>query len=650
MIISCGCGRTRALKTFRLPWLVVLLLLVVVIPAQAQERSVYWQRWDVDILNVDTTLNQFDVRERYIVDFDGNFSFGSAVIPTTRLDSISNVQVSENGEPMRQSCNGSRGTYCIERSSDELSITYYFFQPAFNETRNFEIEYSVSGALRVYEGGDQLWWDAIPDEHFGFEIGSATVTVYLPEGFAPREGVDPVVTYGAAGEVDVNGSRVVATAVNGVGGYEAFSVRVQYPHDPNARVASWQADFDQQRAYEENVQPLVNIGAVIAALLIGIGGSLWVFLRYNTRGRDPQVAVVPEYLSEPPASLSPALVGVLLDERADLQDVISIVIDLAQREYLVIEETRQEGFLGIGSSSKFVFKRTDKPSDDLLPFENLFMNRLFSSGSDERSMDSLRNTFYTTVPQVQKALYQAVVDEGWFERSPEAVRSGWTMGGVILLVLAVFGFFASIGLSESVSSVLLCLPLALGLFGLVMTAFGSAMPAKTQKGAEEAAKWRAFREYMQRLERYDGVEAAASRFADFLPYAVAFGLNRQWVERFRNVPYTPIPPWYYPTYLGGPYGGGYRAGSPFPSSSASPGELARAGDGGFSLDDVSGRVSQGLDSISSGLTTMLDSAARVMTSQPQQSGSGSWSSGGRSFSGGGFSGGGGSGGGSRGFG
>ena len=86
-------------------------------------------------------------------------------------------------------------------------------------------------------GGDQLWWIAIPSEHYGFPIGSSTITVKLPAGFAPREGVDPVVTYGAPGDVQVNGTTVVAKATRQIGGNEAFEIRVQYPHDPNAHAA-----------------------------------------------------------------------------------------------------------------------------------------------------------------------------------------------------------------------------------------------------------------------------------------------------------------------------------------------------------------------------------------------------------------------------
>src|SRR5215211_4775923 len=106
---------------------VVFLLSFSAATISAQDgRTVFWQRWDVEITNVLTSRNQFDVTEIYDVQFGGTFRFGSAVIPTDRLDSITNVRVSEGGRQMRETCSGQLGTFCLDEDSDGLSITYYF--------------------------------------------------------------------------------------------------------------------------------------------------------------------------------------------------------------------------------------------------------------------------------------------------------------------------------------------------------------------------------------------------------------------------------------------------------------------------------------------------------------------------------------------
>lgn len=636
---------------------VVVVLLAGVSGAAAQDdRTVFWQRWDVVIDNVDTTNNQFDVTEIYDVEFGGRFTFGTAVIPTENLDDITNVQVMVDGDTLSQSCSSRQDSFCARNTQDGLSVTYYFPQPVSNETVHVEIAYTVSGALRIYPDGDQLWWIAVPSEHFGFSIGSSTITAQLPDGYAPREGVDPVVTYGAPSDVQVNGTRVVATATRQIGGYEAFEIRVQYPHDPNASQPVWQQNFDDQRAFEENVLPLVNLGIIALSLLVAVGGGLFFYTLYMRKGRDPKIGPVPTYLSDLPSELPPAIVGTLVDERADPRDVISTIIDLAHRGYLAIEESQKEGLLGFGRSSEFTFKRTDKALEGLRPFESKLMNRLFGGSKMERTMDSLRNKFYTVISEVQGDLYRELVSEALFDTSPSTTRALWSGIGVAIIALAVILGFVLFPLTDRYGMLLVLPPIAVGFVAVAALIIGPAMPAKTRKGAEEAAKWKAFYEYLRNMEKYATVEEAAEQFERYLPYAVAFGLDKSWINRFTQVQYIPVPYWYYPTYMG-PYRRGYTAGTPLArgvglGDAGMPGGLARAG-GGASLDQMSGNLSGGLESISSGLSNMLDSASRAMTSRPQQASSGSsgsWRSGGGSWSGGGFSGGGGSGGGSRGFG
>ena len=256
----------------------VLLLGVSVVVAQ-DDRTVFWQRWDVLINNVDTANNQFNVTEIYDVQFNGTFHYGSAVIPLDRLNNITDVQVSEAGRPLQQNCSTQVDSVCSETTSDGLSITYYFTHPITDSTEHFEISYTVNGALRVYSGGDQLWWIAVPSQHYGFPIATSTITVILPQGFAPREGIDPVVTYGATSDVQVNGTAVVAKTTHEIVGDDAFEIRVQYPHDPNAHAPGWQASFDQQRYSQENVLPLDYVRVITGSLLIAVGSKLLLLTR-----------------------------------------------------------------------------------------------------------------------------------------------------------------------------------------------------------------------------------------------------------------------------------------------------------------------------------------------------------------------------------
>lgn len=629
---------------------VLLLLALLLISGQgilAQAKVVYWNEWNVVIDNIDTAENRFDVREIYEVAFSGTFRFGSAFIPDNNLTSIANVQVYEAGNLLRQSCLSGAGTYCAERVQGGTSITYYFAQTITDASQNFEIRYTVHGALRSYEGGDQLWWAAIPSEHYGFSIGSSTVTVTLPPDFAPRDGIDPAVTYGAPTQIEVVGNKVVARTINSLGGNDYLEIRVQYPHDPRMAQPGWQEKFDERREFEEKVKPVLDLALIALGILLALGGPLAMFALWYAKGRDPQVGPVPEYLAEPPSDLPPAVVGTLVDEKADLQDVLSTVIDLGVRGYLVIEEKHKAKVLWFGGGSAFTFKRTDKPLDDLQQFEKRIIQKVFSSKL-ERDLEDLKYKFYQYVPKLQDDLYTELVKRKLVTSKPTTTRNLYVgVGGAILGLAVVLGILALSGM-DAYTEALVCVPMALGVAGIAVMAMGQYMPTKTRKGAEEAVKWLAFKHYLENLEKYTSVDAAAKHFEAYLPYAIAFGLDRSWIRRMSRVPSVGIPPWYFPTYRGGAYGRGYRAGTPFPKQSLPsardvlPGELARRGGG---LNEMAGGLSNSMNSISDGLTNMLNSASRTFTSRPSSSGGG-----GGGFSGGGGGGGGFSGGGSRGFG
>lgn len=617
------------------------LMLVGQSPVTAQSKTLFWQRWDVTIDNVDTTANRFVVTEVHDIQFtSGVFTFGFRSIPIgDRLDSLTNIQVFDGETPLRESCGSGSGTFCVSRSGDELEIVYYFSRSVQNERRVFTIKYQVDGGLRYYEGGDQIDWFAVAPDH-SFPIRSSTVTVHLPGESTPRD-TDPAEAYYVPAEITQSGSTVTFVASREISADEAFEIRVQYPHNPAGNVAGWQASFDRRVALEPILNLLLGGGSVV----VGILGVFGMYYRWWTRGRDPEVGVVPEYLSEPPSALPPAVAGTLMDERADMRDVLSTLIDLGRRGYLVIEEDRREGILGLGGGSEFTFKLTGKPKQSLRGYERMMLDKMFRKKT-EVDLDDLKNKFYVHIPRIQKALYKEVVRDGFFEDSPESIRSRWIGIGVGALTLAGVGLFGAITLAAEGGgpAALFCVPIALGMVGIAAMIAGPRMPAKTEVGAEEAAKWKAFREYLKNIQRYADVDQAVEQFNDYLPYAVAFGLERTWTSHFSRVSATPVPYWYYPRYAGGPWSRGYRYGEPMVDM-RSPDIRSQLARPGASLDGMAGGVSTSLNSMSAGLFTMLNTASSTMNSRPSSS-----SSGGGGFSGGFSGGGGGGGGGSAGFG
>jgi len=384
----------------------------------------------------------------------------------------------------------------------------------------------------------------------------------------------------------------------------------------------------------------VAISDVVTGLFATIGilalGPLGLFLLWYLRGRDPEVGLAAEYLAEPPSNAPPGVVGVLVDERADMKDIIATLIDLARRGALTMEEQQTEGLFGIGSSRDFLFRANPGfDANSLRPFERTLLSKVVGSG--EHKLSALKNNFYSSIPTLEKQLYDAAVKEGFFASSPQGVRARYAGLGSGLILLAVISGFIAVPRFIDYSSGVIFPVGALGLIGLLTMAVSSVMPAKTRKGAEEAAKWRAFQTYLQDLPRFQRVEEATELFDKYLPYAIAFGIERQWVNRFSQVD-TPPPIWYRPW-----YGPGRVYGRP-------GGTVIDTGGGMPAGPSFGEGLAGGLQSINTGLTSLFNQAGQVFRSAPSGS-SGGFSGGyrGGGFRGGGFRVGGGGGGGSRGF-
>jgi hypothetical protein len=611
----------RPLRQLRQGWWLLLLIAVLLLPsaAQAQSKSLFWDRYDVNI----TVTEEGDllVEEHQSITFtSGSFHYGYRTIPMDKTDGIVNIEVWEGGTQFRPSSSENEYTFTATEEGNEL-IVYWYFPYTSNSSHTYTFRYTVKGGVKRDEAeGDSVFWKAIPPDH-SFPIRSSRVTVRFPSGVD----LGDIVSYGTPAEATVEGDTVTFVASGQIAAGQEMEIGVAFgPGLISADKPDWQTREERAGSYS-------LLFGVVGFLLL-VGGLLGVLLLWYLRGRDPEIGLVADYLSEPPSDVPPGVAGTLVDERADMQDVIASLVDLARRGYLEMVETRgSSGLFGLGSATEFTFRRTQKPWDGLLSFERTILQKIFGTRT-ERDLSDLKNKFYTAIPQIRKGLYKQTVESQFFRTDPDTVRGRFAALGIGLLVLTGgIGFLAVTALSELTQGII-CPFVGVGVAAVALIIVGQAMPVKTRKGSEEAAKWRAFKRYLKDIERYAQLEEATDQFDRYLPYAIAFGVERTWINKFASVPTTPIPIWYFPVWTSG-----HRTGGGARPSTGRGGQAP-------SLDGMSRGIGSGLAGMSAGLTSMLNTASSTLVSRPQSSG------GGGGWSGGGFSAGGGGGGGSAGFG
>jgi uncharacterized membrane protein len=167
----------------------------------------------------------------------------------------------------------------------------------------------------------------------------------------------------------------------------------------------------------------------------------------------------------------------------------------------------------------------------------------------------------------------------------------------------------------------------------------------TRAGAERAARWRAFAKWLKELHEINPAEAKAQLEA-YLPYAIAFGIEKEFLARWLAIaPDTPPPSWYRSTSSYGSMRSTSSASDRFSWGSMGNTGVEGRGGGSYSLDSLADSLTGSLNSFASSLSGMLNATASTLSSAPpSRSGSG-----GRGWSGGGSRGGGGGGGGRSSF-
>jgi uncharacterized membrane protein YgcG len=444
--------------------------------------------------------------------------------------------------------------------------------------QTYVVRYEVRRALLFLADHDELYWNCVGHE-WEWPVRQARCAVLLPETVDPAA-VRTTFYTGSLGSRDhagrssVEGRRVVFEAGPlGVG--EGLTVVVGWPKGAVRPPAGWQ-DLLWWTAD--------NWGLLVGTLFpLALAGFL--VLRWWRYGRDPRwrQAIVPQY--GPPEGLTPAEVGLLLDERADPVDVTATIIDLAVRGYLRLREevssrmlvfkntdyvlefpdpapppetlkdherTVYEGLQNrvpgpiTGSALLSLFERMGAPATDLR--RALLTDRPAGERPAPNSvrLSDLKGKFYLTLQAAQDALYRRMTADGYFAGNPQRIRGVYA--GVGSLLFPFGSLFVAVAALSTGASLLnsIIAGTGVGVGGLLLRLFGPAMPRRTARGVQALWAVLGFREFIRRVEQ-DRLERLLREdpnlFDRVLPYALVFGVADEWAEKFQGLLQKP-PEWY----------------------------------------------------------------------------------------------------------
>lgn len=474
--------------------------------------------------------------------------------------------------------NGTDWKYETSKSGGDLIIKIGDADKYLSGAQTYKIHYQVRRAVNFFSDAPEVYWNATGDE-WSFPIAQASTRFYPPPGVAISD-IKSTSFQGPPGSKD-------PATIEAKGDHILFSAANLSPGSGLTIVAGLpQGSVIKPTALQNFLWILADWWP---AFLLPLGAAALLATLYMKGGRDVEggQAVAVEW--NPPTDLTPAQVGTLVDESCDMADMVSTLVDLAARGYLIIQENESEKFLFLSSKDYTFIKRPDAPSEaELLPYERQFLNGIFAL-SDRTTLSSLKNNFYTHLPGIKEGIYASLMERNIFTSNPETTRGGYVLFGILAAVLGAFlwlGGMAAWGIG-------------LLLAGIFTFASASAMPAKTATGSKLLRQCLGFQRYVSLAEK-DRIKVLAAQdptiFGRLLPYAMVLGVADQWADAFKDL-LTQPPDWY--------VGAGYH--------------------NGFSSHMF-------VNDLGSGMNTM----GSTFSSQPQSTGG----SGGSGFSGGGGSGGG----------
>lgn len=522
----------------------------------AQDQSYHIDRYDSRItVNPDGSL---DVAETVTYVFDsGTFRRGIRTWDLDKVEGIRDISVVEDigGLPVSykrttfdpdDSTSGQVRTFGFERTDTELRLRW-IYGPTSNDSRTFEISYHVTGAIRVYENLYRFDWYAVPPRST-VDIGGSTVEVTFPEGSDTSNW--PTASLPSNARKSASGNTITWTADSGLN--DGFEIGADIPSGIlSATKPVWQDQFDLQNpnavlhgqsgttSGPTGPRSWIDLGILLLSVVVPIGGTLWRLASWYITGRDKEVKLPIDYLAEPPSDLPPGLVGTLLDETADTRDVIATIADLGRKGMLRITEEQNSG--------RKDYQYTLLSNEVQYPYERMVLQAVFGDTNPGRlvKLSEFKSDFKGKLPAIYTEMYDALLQRNYFPVSPEKIRNSATGGCCGLVSIGGISLLLGLFLGSVLSPMLIWLGVALMVVAAVYIFSSDAMPRKTDFGSEEAAKWRAFKRYLQNIQTYTNIQAAADKMQQYLPYAVAMGIESDFIKQFNSVP-SAMPQWYIP--------------------------------------------------------------------------------------------------------
>ncbi len=507
--------------------LLSFLLLVVAVCAFAQERFLF-----------------FDVQAR--VNTDGSVTIAEKMTINVEHKDIFRgitrdipLKKGEYVEVHRLKMDGYTHPFSMEKKGQKVYVYFGDDRHIEKGIHTYYFSYTLFNVIKPFRKYDELYWNVVgPD--FLFPIEYARAEVLLPEGIKIFE--DKVSIYtGTYGSKQSNANR------------EGLKFWITKPLPPrNAMTVA--VPFEKGYIHYSSQQKLqffwqqnyLLITWIVFALM-----CLYAYWAWRRVGKDPVSRVVRRY--DPPG-ISPALARYIYEMDYDYKTFAVVLTSLAMKGALVIKQETWEGFV----VCKKEYDTLKLSEEECLVYATLPFEKKITGGPDEtwQSLsDSVRmnlerqnqKQYFATNVSWVLPLYAVLLllCFGFYKLDPANIfpvfflisclsffsDRGNIRSWIVFAIMLLF-FILFIPLFKSLTSFYVA-------FVALVFVFSKVVRAYTEHGRELMDEIEGFKEYLS-IGEAGRVEASVpidpqKIFCDYIPYALALGVENEWVESFEKV-------------------------------------------------------------------------------------------------------------------
>lgn len=430
------------------------------------------------------------------------------------------------------------GTGRLELANSSVMTLNVELQDGGNATINGK---SYGGLIRFEREVDQFDYQAYQQD--GAFIGQLTTIVHLPRDVDTTQ----VVARHAASfgvqtpEPIITSSRTIT--------YTAFNLTPNAEYRLELLLPKGSVTPSLIRAITDGLRTLPASTWLIAAIAMPALASLVLLLMLQIAVRGWRGAKTTAERSTPPdETVPPAIAGVLVEGKVSPRSLAATLLHLAERGYLQITH-RTNGFTF--GKKRSVDSAGPEGAAAMASFEQILMEKLLRADSIRTTAEDIQlrlgsHVFSRKIAEVYLEMYQAAVDRKWFVKNPQASYQQFRALSFVVIGLALIGFVTGVLIGPDPYFYLLGW---VGLFfvGIVMQRIIPFLPQRTSAGLTAYEQWVEFKNFLKRRQAIDPVSLkgvnAQGLYERYLPYAIVFGVEVEWTERFLDLPFS-MPAWY----------------------------------------------------------------------------------------------------------